>query len=90
MTNEVTLLSEPTNFAIVKLRNRNFPGVVLQGDALNAMVVAVNDMARLLLEGQYEELSGEIANLAEQLEDARQRYESVCEKKHIDLPYAKA
>lgn len=66
------------------------PGRFTGGGALNAMVDAVNDMARLLLEGQYEELSGEIANLAEQLEDARQRYESVCQKKHIDLPYAKA
>jgi hypothetical protein len=90
MENEVILLSRPTNFAVVKLRDRNFPGVIFQGDTLNALVAAVSDMARLLAEGDYDELSGEIAAVAEQLDEALSQYERVCHDQNIDLPYSKA
>ncbi len=51
MTMEVKLLTLPTNFAVVQLPERSFPGVVVQGDTLNSIVESLTNMQLLLTEG---------------------------------------
>lgn len=85
----VELLSRPTNFAIVQLPERNYPGVVVQGDTLNGLVNQLIQMGTLLATNQLEELSQEIESTREQLLEALTHYESVCNARGIILPYQK-
>ncbi len=89
MTSEPKLLSRATNFAVVQLPGRNFPGVVVQGDTLNSLVSSLVDMEGLLQAGDYAELAGEIEKLRAQLGEALAHYEDVCRRFAVELPYAK-
>jgi signal transduction histidine kinase len=89
MSGVVELLSRPINFAVVQLPERNYPGVVVQGDSLNALVQRVERMSKLLEANQVEDLAAEIEDVHEQLSDALLHYESVCAERSIPLPYPK-
>jgi len=80
MEDTVQLLSPATNFAVVHLPGRKFPGVVVQGDTLNGFV------HNLLNKGDFEELADELSLVAEPLLDALLHYEHVCTERGIDLP----
>ncbi|MES0812215.1 hypothetical protein ABLO27_22190 [Roseibium sp. SCPC15] len=83
MSPSVKLLSRPNNFAVVQLPDRQFPGVVVQGDTLNAII---GDLELSLTSSEGPEL---IDDLIETLDDARDAYEAVCSKEGISLPYNK-
>lgn len=87
MTKQVDLLSPPVNFAVVQLPERNYPGVVVQGDTLHSLLQQVGQMERLLGAGDLEELSGEVADLKAQLSDALRYFERICAERGIALPY---
>ncbi|MEM1079529.1 MAG: hypothetical protein AAGI09_13490 [Pseudomonadota bacterium] len=70
------LLTEPFNYAVVQLPQRNFPGVVVQGDSLAEMV--------RLLEGA--ESSDDIEYVAETLREVFEDYKRVCAAHGIDPP----
>lgn len=42
---DVDLLTEATNNAVVRLPNRKYPGVLIQGDSLYALFVELDDLA---------------------------------------------
>lgn len=90
MSEQVELLSRPVNYAVVQLPERNFPGVVVQGDTLNALVQQLERMAGLLAASQVDELAAEIADMREQLLGAVTHYESVCVARGIALPYRRS
>ncbi len=87
MEDTVQLLSPATNFAIVHLPGREFPGVVVQGDTLNGLVRNLKRMAQLLDKGDLEELADELSLITEPLLDALYHYEHVCTERVIHLPY---
>lgn len=87
MNMQVELLSNPINFAVVQLPQRNFPGVVFQGDTLHSLVSNINEMIVLLREKQLEDLMVGLEDMKEQLSSALVYYESVCKNKEISLPY---
>lgn len=89
MKSEVTLLTAPTNFAVVQLPGRNYPGVVVQGDSLHSLVSELREMQELLRAGEYDDLEKVLADVRERLEDALGGYEVVCAEQGIDLPYSK-
>ena len=89
MSQVVELLSRPINFAIVQLPERNYPGVVVQGDTLNGLITQLGQMSMLLANNQLEQLSEEIEDMREQLLEALMHYESVCAARAIALPYQK-
>jgi len=89
MSGHVELLSRQTNFAIVQLPERNYPGVVVQGDTLNALVRSMERMAKLLEANQVVDLAAEIEDVREQLSEALTHYEAVCAARRISLPYSK-
>ncbi len=78
------LLTDATNYAVVQLPERAFPGVVVQGDSLNNLVsllegaLGSSDESRELVEEALEILRG-----------AKARYETVCSDAGIELPYPK-
>lgn len=87
---ELEVYSQATNQAVVKMPQRRFPGVVIQGDTMSILVT--------LAEAIYEEVKNSSNNSdGELLEDARElrdklrsfllHYEKVLGEHHIDLPY---
>ena len=93
MTKTLELLSDPINFAVVQLPERNYPGVVIQGDTLNGLVRRLDEMRSLAKSNQpedVEDMAAEIQMLWEQLSAARDHYEATCTERGIELPYPKA
>ncbi|MDN2704479.1 hypothetical protein O0881_21085 [Janthinobacterium sp. SUN100] len=88
MSEEVILLSNPSNFAVVQLPERNFPGVVVQGDTLNSLVSSLKEMSQLLEAHDFENLAAGLADMEEQLGDALIKYEKICRERKIELPYS--
>lgn len=83
----VKLLSEPTNYAVVHLPTRNFPGVVVQGDSLNALISELEEALKDIANENFQEAADIIADRLGTLRAARARYEKVCRESAITLPY---
>lgn len=83
MNNSVKLLSSPVNFAVVQLPERQYPGVVVQGDTLLGFIQRLNRMRDLLASGNDEALLTEIEDLQEILSDALSFYEKTCQDHSI-------
>ena len=78
MTDTARLLSPPLNFAVVQLPERQYPGVVVQGDTLAGLVAQLGRMKTLLNAGQTDELVAEIAEMEDQLSVALSYYKKIC------------
>lgn len=77
---DVKLLSEATNYAVVHLPERQFPGIVFQGDSLNALISDFNSIA-----GETDESERVFAlnDVIERLEAVRSRYEVVLDREEM-------
>lgn len=87
MTDSVKLLSRPTNYAIVQLPERAYPGVVFQGDSLNILNGRLHQVLQLLSDGQSNEASEEIKEIYKNLLAVQLTYEKTCETHGIKIPY---
>lgn len=86
MTDDVHLLSNQTNFAVVKLKGREYPGVAIQVDTFHEIAANVNRMKSLLQKGDLSELSDEIDALYEELKEILSLIEVVCNSQSVPLP----
>jgi len=84
---QAELLTEPHNYAVVQLPGRKFPGVVFQGDSLNALIENIRQVAQQLETGDVPTASEELGFIQEQLAQVRSGYEKVCAAKGLGLPY---
>lgn len=84
---DVKLLSEPTNYAVVQLPERRFPGVVFQGDSLNSLI---NDIKAAAAEPVESERQLLLKDVIQHLETVQNRYEKVLAENEIELPYSNA
>jgi hypothetical protein len=84
------LFTQPHNYAVVQLPERNYPGVVFQGDSLHCLLRDVMELQKLLKDGDLNELSASIEYLKNDLADIQKSYERVCHERKIELPYAKS
>lgn len=84
---DARLLSEPTNYAIVQLAERRFPGVVFQGDSLNNLI---NDIKAAAAEPVESERRLLLKDVIQHLETVQIRYEKVLAENGIKLPYSNA
>lgn len=73
---EVELFSDQGNGAILRLPERRFPGLLLQGDSLKNLAEMAERVHELSATGS-DELKEEAAVLAETLRDLRFWYDSV-------------
>jgi hypothetical protein len=90
MTKHATLLTEPHNYAVVQLPERNFPGVVFQGDSLHNLLRQITEIRALAVRGtEREELLAELDDLYALFRDLEYGYAKVCSAHGIDLPYAR-
>lgn len=81
------LLTPATNYAVVHLPGRRFPGVVVQGDSLHLLRCDIAEVRRLAERHQDRELDGGIADVLERLEDIERMYVRVCREHGISLPF---
>lgn len=87
MMTDVKLLSEPTNYAVVQLPERRFPGVVFQGDSLHNLINDIKAAAAEPIESERQLL---LKDVIQHLETIQNRYESVLAENVIKLPYSNA
>ncbi len=78
------LLSEPTNHAVFQLPQREFPGVVFQGDSLHALRQELHALCSI---EDPAELRSEAAVLAKSLDDILSWYVDVVARQGGSLPF---
>ena len=83
----VELYTEQSNYAIIKLPKRKFPGVVFQGDSLFTLYSRISDIFKKILQSKDKEVIDEITEIQNLLNDLVQHYENTLYKNNIELPY---
>lgn len=83
---DVKLLSEPTNYAVVHLPGRAFPGVVFQGDSLDSFIADLEEAVRT---NDPDEKSFALRDVIERLRGIQAHYEGVLNREGIELPYTR-
>jgi len=91
MVDKADVLYNIPNFAVVKLKGRNFPGVVIQGDSLSILRNLSKDILDeiSIKEGKDSELYHMALELFEGLDGRLNYYEQILKKNKIDIPYSK-
>jgi hypothetical protein len=83
----VKLLTDPTNYAIVQLPGRNFPGVVFQGDSVHALIAQVKNTIDLAGKYSDQDLDAELKDILDLLLGVENKLKSVCDREDISMPY---
>lgn len=86
---EVDALTSQHNYAVVRLPDRRFPGVVFQGDSLSILVDQACTLLRTLEAEDLATAHDEAADLAATLTQIQQIYEGALAQHSIPLPYTK-
>lgn len=82
------MLSRGTNFAVVQLSGRAFPGIHLQGDTFAALLVQLADAARLLRHDPGGRAAlDELDDVVGELERFLGFYEATLSERGIQRPY---
>jgi predicted RNase H-like HicB family nuclease len=87
VTVEVELLTDQGNNAVVRLPDRKFPGVVIQGDTLSTLITATSEAIAALECNDAADAQEVLRDLAAQLREVRDRYEIALREHGIELPY---
>ncbi len=84
---EMELYTAQTNYAVVRLPERRYPGVVVQGDSLASLV---SDLSKTLARASKtgdEELTEILEDLLIRFDEVKRDYELALKSHHISLPY---
>jgi len=84
---EIEVFSELSNFAIVRMPGRNFPGSVIQGDSLSILLKHAERVHQMAIGTGSLELIDEAALLRELLAERLEYYEKVITASGFSLPY---
>lgn len=84
---EMEIYSEASNYAIVKMPGRNFPGCVIQGDSLANIVRTAQQLLRLAKESRNSKMVEFAEDIFLSLSGRLDHYESVLKAHGIGLPY---
>ncbi|MGC4881008.1 DUF6959 family protein [Micromonospora sp. DT43] len=85
---QAQVLSRGTNFAVVQLSGRAFPGIHLQGDTFAALLVQLADAARLLRRDSGDRaVLDELDDAVAELERFLGFYEATLSERGIQRPY---
>jgi hypothetical protein len=84
---QIEVYSEMSNYAIVRMPGRNYPGCVIQGDSLNILLNTAKRAHKLAASTGIEDLIDETEELVANLSDRLDYYEAILKTHGIDLPY---
>lgn len=86
---QLEVFSEESNFGVVRMPGRRFPGCVVQGDSLSILLtIAENCQALAAATGQGE-LIAEVQELVQALSHRIEHYEAVLKRHGLELPYVR-
>lgn len=80
--------SEAINSGIVRMPDRQFPGVVIQGDSLAILYMEALDLVEALSKDRNSEAFATAVMMAERLEGHLDHYVSVIKKAGFRVPFA--
>lgn len=87
-TDEVEILSDQTNAAVMRHPGRKFPGILVQGDTMSNFCRLADDACRSLKEGETEGAFDELNELRNMLWGQLNHYKSVLGEHDIPLPFS--
>ncbi len=86
-TIEVGALTDQGNYAVIRLPERKFPGVVLQGDSLSILVANLRRSRDQLQQGEHDDGIGWLSQVLDDLEAVQRKYEAALTEHSIPLSY---
>ena len=90
MNNTAKILQIGSNGAVVQLPERQFPGVVIQGDSLSILMRKMIEIRLMITDkADISETTSEIDDVIDKLYGRIALYEMTLEKNSIPLPYTK-
>lgn len=86
---ELEVFSDVSNYAVVRMPGRNYPGCVVQGDSLCLLLHRVQKLQSLAKSCGNQEIIESIAEVESALVDRLDHYESVLKANGLDIPYVR-
>jgi hypothetical protein len=86
---KLEVFSEASNAAVVRIKQRRFPGIVIQGDSLWILTHAAAGLVERAVASRDEELTADARELHELLSGYLAHYESVLLAHDMELPYVR-
>lgn len=86
---ELEVYSQTTNQAVVRMPNRHFPGLVIQGDTISTLADLAESIYEQVKKSSDDELLEETRELKDRLNGFLLQYEIVLGEHNIDLPYSR-
>ncbi|MBR7800107.1 DUF6959 family protein [Undibacterium fentianense] len=83
----VEILSDASNNAVLRHPNRSFPGSLIQGDSLHALICDVDEAKRELNLKNFEEVSEILGGISEALHERMRVYKAALKENSIALPF---
>jgi hypothetical protein len=75
---EIEVLSDETNFAVVRMPGRQYPGIVVQGDSLLFLTGHAKDAYERAKKIGDEKLVFRTGNILAKLEEYLEHYSNIC------------
>jgi hypothetical protein len=86
---QVEVFSEVSNYGVVRMPGRTFPGCVIQGDSLSILLTIAENCQALAVATGQQELIEEVQELVEKLSQRLEPYEAVLNRHGMELPYVR-
>jgi hypothetical protein len=85
---DMEILDSTANVAVVRLPERSFPGLVMQGDSLATLVADLRHIDADLADGSIARAHFDLREVLARMESLRLHYEAVLDEHGIQLPYS--
>ena len=85
---EVEIYSDTTNQAVVRHPDRNYPGILIQGDTLYSMCRDLDEACKELKAGNVSDAYEEINDVRNGLWEELNHYKVVLGEHEIELPFS--
>ena len=83
----VEIFSNKINAPIIKMPDRKFPGIVIQGDTMSSLCNLAAAIRDLCVDSTSEELRDKTEDIVDRLLNYLSIYESTLKDHQMDLPY---
>ena len=85
---EIEVFSQASNYGIVRMPGRNYPGSVIQGDSLRNLLARIEEIEERTKYSTDKELIDIVSGIKELLAGRLAHYEAVLKEHGIEIPYS--